>query len=703
VVDRLITQLLLEADHSTTRPTRLTQLLLEVDTRPPAVIRACYIVELTQTKDGYERISRVYPYGGGVGMDRVTLASATVSAAAGYTMDTTNNYLEYDAAPSRVDAVVTWGDIGNQDDENATDAGASNTLYYAAYNHLRKRIAANETYSIRVVGLDDPVSPGDTVRVQYRRYVDGVLAIDIDDSDLCVLESSTEIDDRGVRTVAMQLATVDMWPASDANMVVDMQRRITSLEKGGASLGIGRVSGGDGTSSDPGSLSATTTNETSDGIHTHAIDTTIARLTAGTESRLPSFDAAGTTIEDSAIADGVSGDVLTISATLTAARAFTLPDAAMTITGGGTLALGGYTLTAPATGTAALATGLAGGQTVYGGTAADDDLTLESTSNATKGYLLLQPNGGNVGVGMDTPTEQLQIKTGEKILLIESGVTENRIAGSGMVLKNIYTLGVWARSLFSYTDDDDAAYFSLGALGNAQTFTRAFLGPAYNNTWQTWNSTQVIINEEGADSDFRVESDTNAYAFFLEGSSGKIGIATGGPTAPVDLRTAAGFTRAMRIGPATTTLDDGAYIEFTSSSLDAYGAQIGGIRDGASGSNALVFRTGTNSQAERMRITNAGRVGVMVTAPGAQLHVDQASTTGAIPVLTLDQADVSEEFMRLVGASAADDSQSLIDAADMTTPGAIVGWIKVYVEDVAASGAITDGTYFVPFYAAPTA
>jgi hypothetical protein len=36
----------------------------------------------------------------------------------------------------------------------------------------------------------------------------------------------------------------------------------------------------------------------------------------------------------------------------------------------------------------------------------------------------------------------------------------------------------------------------------------------------------VVINESGADVDFRIESDTNANAFFLEGSSGRVGIGT---------------------------------------------------------------------------------------------------------------------------------------------------------------------------------
>lgn len=86
-----------------------------------------------------------------------------------------------------------------------------------------------------------------------------------------------------------------------------------------------------------------------------------------------------------------------------------------------------------------------------------------------------------------------------------------------------------------------------------------------------------------------------------------------------------------------------------------------------------------------------------------QIYVSQPGETGARPVITLDQNDLSEEFMRLIGQSTTDATQSLVDAADLTTPGTIQGWFKVYVQDDASSGAITDGVYYVPFYSAPTA
>src|SRR3990167_8142828 len=58
-----------------------------------------------------------------------------------------------------------------------------------------------------------------------------------------------------------------------------------------------------------------------------------------------------------------------------------------------------------------LLAGRSGGQTVYGGIDANNDLTLEGTSHATKttSYVLLQPSGGKVGVGTATPGQLLHV------------------------------------------------------------------------------------------------------------------------------------------------------------------------------------------------------------------------------------------------------------------------------------------------------
>ena len=59
----------------------------------------------------------------------------------------------------------------------------------------------------------------------------------------------------------------------------------------------------------------------------------------------------------------------------------------------------------------ALATGISGGQTINGGTAANDDLTLEGTSHGTKttSHVILQPTSGNVGIGTTAPGAKLDV------------------------------------------------------------------------------------------------------------------------------------------------------------------------------------------------------------------------------------------------------------------------------------------------------
>lgn len=99
-----------------------------------------------------------------------------------------------------------------------------------------------------------------------------------------------------------------------------------------------------------------------------------------------------------------------------------------------------------------------------------------------------------------------------------------------------------------------------------------------------------------------------------------------------------------------------------------------------------------------------GDISIGASTPAARLHVDQSSTAGLVPVLLLDQADIDLEFIKLIGSS--QDGQadrSLCDVADLANAGALVGWFQIYVEDIQATNPITDGVYYVPFYAAPSA
>lgn len=229
----------------------------------------CQISTLSQTLDSNETITRIYPYGGGTGDERVTLASATETPPAGYTLNKPDNYLEYDAGSPRVDAIVTWGDIGKGDDENATDASVSNTLYHQAYNYLRQRVSGQTTYDLAVVGLGAQVDPGDTLHVVAHAWMDGYHAINVDD-DLTVLETRTIIEREAAGlSHEFSLSSTDMWPDSDGGMTTEMLQRIARLEKG-AGLTLGQAAAS-ASGVAPGTLAHNSQNAITGTYHTHAI------------------------------------------------------------------------------------------------------------------------------------------------------------------------------------------------------------------------------------------------------------------------------------------------------------------------------------------------------------------------------------------------------------------------------------------------
>lgn len=80
--------------------------------------------------------------------------------------------------------------------------------------------------------------------------------------------------------------------------------------------------------------------------------------------------------------------------------------------------------------TADLSTGIAGGQSVIGGTASNEDLTLSSTSNATKGKIIFGSSAynetdNNLGIGTINPSYSIHVS--------KSSTTDNPIfTGSGL-------------------------------------------------------------------------------------------------------------------------------------------------------------------------------------------------------------------------------------------------------------------------------
>jgi len=358
----------------------------------------------------------------------------------------------------------------------------------------------------------------------------------------------------------------------------------------------------------------------------------------------------------------------------------------------------------------ALLAGRAGGQTLYGGTAANEDLTLEATSNATRttSYVVLSPSGGSTVVGaVESIQAKLQIVGG-------TGAEDDQgVRLSGTYSSNtahphrVETSHPLADTKAVAAYDAKLHVTGAGALDHIVGFQAR---PDYNGTGTLNAMYDLFVASQltgsgttaarfglyVADANLAAGALTNNYGVYvatLAAGTNKYGLYVAGNSSYFggNISVAGGDKRIY--GDTTTP-----FIELS----NAVGTTI------AYGANCQLYLGGpiffTTSGQNRMGVEADGSfwVGERVLSE-ATAYIHQAGTTSALPVLLVKQSDVSEEFISFVGTSTTDASQSLVDATDMTTPGAVKGWLKIHVEDLASSGAITDGFYYVPFYAAPTA
>lgn len=156
----------------------------------------------------------------------------------------------------------------------------------------------------------------------------------------------------------------------------------------------------------------------------------------------PSYFGGSVTVPDDAYDSGWNGD-------LTAPTKNAIWDAGFLTSAGAVTSITGTAnqITASAsTGavTLSLPSTVTGTSAINGGTASNDDITIQGTTNATRttSYVNLQPNGGFVGIGLTTPLKPLQVRTGtDQNLAVRTGT---EVGGANGV------------AISSRTDDDSA-------------------------------------------------------------------------------------------------------------------------------------------------------------------------------------------------------------------------------------------------------
>ena len=178
------------------------------------------------------------------------------------------------------------------------------------------------------------------------------------------------------------------------------------------------------------------------------------------------------------------------------------------------------------------------------------------------------------------------------------------------------------------------------------------------------NGGAFVFNEASADVDFRIESNGNANAIFVDGGNDRVGIMNASPSVPLDVTGAAKISGAVDLDGGAFTWND-------------------------SSANDLDFRCETATLANAFFIDgSADKIGFGTSSPaGAAVEINQANSSGAIACLALDQDDADEPFIKFDGDSQSDTSGNITTD---TSIGSLTGYIRV---DVAG----TDR--WIPYYA----
>ena len=157
------------------------------------------------------------------------------------------------------------------------------------------------------------------------------------------------------------------------------------------------------------------------------------------------------------------------------------------------------------------------------------------------------------------------------------------------------------------------------------------------NITEDGSQNTFVVNESGVDVDFRVESDTNTHALFLEGSSGSVGIGTDSPGYKLDVA-----------GDIRSTAD-----------LYINGGDI--ILGGTGRIQGVDTVSATTDAANKLYVDNAvaGVSYTHPTHPGDDINLDTGALTGATVISDLDFNITTDTLGHVTDANATYSTRNL--------------------------------------------
>jgi hypothetical protein len=247
--------------------------------------------------------------------------------------------------------------------------------------------------------------------------------------------------------------------------------------------------------------------------------------------------------------------------------------------------------------------GSSGAATLDIGTLAAGAAWLQATNVtdlATNYSLLLNPNGGNVGIGTSSPGTKLEVSgtpgNGNIINVRNTGTTQYAMGGISFL--NGATANNSSVTIGSAVRDADGtdSYFSIFKANSSSGFVATMADyDLSDNFWRFFTS--------------------NAERMRIT-SAGRVGVGTNAPTGLLEVADASNS-----ITPLVVNSGSGAD-NTRGIAMDVNGQNYGRILVPSGSGGAMGFWTGSAGAAsERMRITSGGDVGIGTSSPGVKLDV----------------------------------------------------------------------------------
>jgi hypothetical protein len=302
--------------------------------------------------------------------------------------------------------------------------------------------------------------------------------------------------------------------------------------------------------------------------------------------------------------------------------------------------------------------------TLYGSASSNGNIVIEGTSHATKttSYVLLQPNGGFVGINSSAPANRLEViettlNVGVANFLVNA---DDPVVLRGMTFANTDITGSSAHGMrfdFRNTAGASARGAAIGA-GKEQQYVSG--NSATSDAYLTMSTSLngVLVERMHIASSGFVGFGTPTPAYIVHAYSDTTAPATIG----IENSVAGGY------GVLRVANDNGNYFQFAAWGSTFAGSNLGTTRANKgmliwSGAGELVMGTelasdlGFSTTAlRRMTITAAGLVGIGTATPGVTI-VPSLPTYGSTPLLQVGGATP-----RLILRGTTDTAIDLIDA-----------------------------------------